>query len=204
MIGLIQQTLLGLLDASGVPDARAEVLRRVGLPAEMHFRIDTDYDDDQADALLAQSCAVLNLTQEQAFEAFATAFLAATRQRFPAFYAMSRNSRAFLARQAAIHNVMASGLRNPDRRRVINDKFQIISLGNGDLRVVYNSPRRWCGLYLALAREVARFYGDRLEITVAECRQRGDGQCAFQLHWPDLQGPTTPAETTAGASEHRE
>lgn len=185
MIGLIQHVLLHLLDDSGVVGARAEVLRRVGLPEDTHFRLDTDYDDAQAEALLDAACAVLQITREQAFAAYARAFLADTRQRFPAFYAMSADSRAFLARQAAIHNVMASGLRNPDRRRQINDKFQITALDDGDLRVHYNSPRRWCGLYLALAHEVAQLYGDRLEVRVAQCRQRGDAQCVFHLHWPE-------------------
>ncbi len=189
MIGLIQQTLLNMVDASGVPHARDEILRRAGLPPDTHFRIDTDYDDQQADALLEHACAVLHLTQEQAFAAFASAFLAETRVRFPAFYAMSADSRAFLARQAAIHNVMASGLRNPDRRTQINDKFHITALDNGDLRVHYNSPRRWCGLYLALAREVAQFYGDTLDVTGAQYRQRGDAQCVFHLHWPAANPP---------------
>ena len=48
MIGLIQHTLLHMLDNCGVAGARAEVLRRVGLPEDKHFRIDTDYDDLQA------------------------------------------------------------------------------------------------------------------------------------------------------------
>jgi hypothetical protein len=200
MIGLIQHVLLHLLDDSGVPGARAEVLRRVGLPEDTHFRLDTDYDDAQVDALLDQACAVLHLTRDQAFEAYASAFLADTRERFPAFYAMSADSRAFLARQAAIHNVMASGLRNPDRRRQINDKFHITALDNGDLRVRYDSPRRWCGLYLALAREVAHFYGDHLEVTVAQCRQRGDAQCIFQLHWPELR-PSSETALTQPAKE---
>ena len=204
MIGLIQHTLLHMLDNSGVAGARAEVLRRVGLPEDTHFRIDTDYDDLQADALLEQTCAVLNLTREQAFQAFASAFLADTRTRFPAFYAMSTDSRAFLARQAAIHNVMASGLRNPSRRRQINDKFHIAALGDGDLRVHYNSPRGWCGLYLELAREVAHFYGDQLEVTVDQCRQRGDGQCVFQLHWPALVAPMAIVTDPAVASPAKE
>lgn len=59
MIGLIQQTLLQMADASGVPGARAEILRRTGLPADMHFRIDTDYDDARAEALLDHACDVL-------------------------------------------------------------------------------------------------------------------------------------------------
>jgi hypothetical protein len=189
MIGLIQQTLLQMADASGVPDARAEILRRAGLPADMHFRIDTDYDDAQAEALLAHACDVLQVTREQAFERFAGVFLAQTLQRFPAFYAMSRDSRAFLARQAAIHNVMASGLRNPGRRSQINDKFHISTLDNGDLSVTYDSPRRWCGLYLALAREVAQHYGDALDVEVAQCHKRGAAQCVFHLHWPDATAP---------------
>jgi hypothetical protein len=190
MIGLIQQTLLTMADASGVPDARAEILRRAGLPPDMHFRIDTDYDDAQADTLLEQACAVLQVTREQAFETFARVFLAETRARFPAFYAMSADSRAFLARQAAIHNVMASGLRDPSLRSKINDKFQITALDNGDLSVTYNSARRWCGLYLALAREVAQLYGDTLEVSVAQCRQRGEAQCVFHLHWPEASAST--------------
>lgn len=84
---------------------------------------------------------------------------------------------------------MASALRNPGRRSQINDKFHISTLDNGDLSVTYDSPRRWCGLYLALAREVARHYGDALDVEVAQCRKRGAAQCVFHLHWPDASAP---------------
>lgn len=202
MIGLIQHVLLDLVRQRGGDVALAQVLARAGLPADTRFRIDTDYDDAQAAALLGHAAAVLGVDTDTLFALYADAFLADTRQRFPAFFAMAKSSREFLARQPAIHNLMGSGLRNPARRAQINDKFHLTDLPGGDLAVRYTSPARWCGLYVALAHAVARLYGDRLELCVAQCRARGDAACTFHLHWPQPGGSiaaSTPCPGCAGA-----
>lgn len=183
MIGLIQKILLDMVRESGGPEAAQEVKRRAGLAAGFDYRIDTDYDDDEARRLLDNACAVLGVSQSEAFEHYARYFLRDVTERFPTFLRISGNARELLARQPAIHNMLASGLRDAEKRDRINDKFAVRDVPGQPLEVRYQSPNRWCGLYIALAREVGRHYGERVDIEVAQCRLRGDEACLFRLRF---------------------
>lgn len=181
MIGLIQSILLDMVRELGGDAALAEVKRRAELAPEFEYRIDTDYDNDEARRLLESACAVLGIDQEQAFKHYARYFLRNVLTRFPAFFDISNNARELLARQPAIHNMLASGLRDAAKREAINDKFAVNDPPNAPLEVHYRSGNSWCGLYIALAHEVGAHYGETLDIRVEKCRKRGDPECLFCL-----------------------
>ena len=188
MIGLIQKLLLDMVREEAGADAASEVKRRTGLAPDFEFRLDTDYDDEQARQLLGHACAVLDASENDVLERFARTFLRSALSHFPTFFALAADSRAFLARQPAIHNMLGSGLRNPQRLKAINDKFSITPHDDGCLEVRYRSPNRWCVLYRALAREVADHYGERLDIATLDCAKRGTQVCVFRLSWPEAGG----------------
>jgi hypothetical protein len=188
VIGLIQKLLLDMVQEEAGADAAAEVKRRSGLAPDFEFRLDTDYDDEQARQLLAHACAVLGIDEDATLERFARTFLRSALVHFPTFFTLAANSRAFLTRQPAIHNMLGSGLRNPQRLKAINDKFSITPHDDGCLEVRYRSPNRWCVLYRALAREVADHYGERLDIATLDCAKQGADACVFKLSWPDAGG----------------
>ncbi|XTI71698.1 heme NO-binding domain-containing protein [Acidithiobacillus sp. AC3] len=183
MIGLIQKVLLDMVQQLGGDEALAEVKRRTGLAADFQYRLDTDYDNEEVGELLKNACLVLGVDQEAAFRAYAQFFLAETLTRFPTFFRLSADAREFLARQPAIHNMLASGLRDTAKRDAVNDKFAVEDGPEGKLLVYYRSPNRFCGLYFALAEEVAKHYGQQVQIDVLQCRKRGDAECAFQLQF---------------------
>jgi len=183
MIGLIQKVLMDMVEDLGGSETAVALKRRVGLADDFVFRIDTDYDDAQMQALLAAACELLQVDADAAFALYAKYFLRAALELFPAFFRMSDSARAFLARQPAIHNIMASGLRDPERRQIINDKFWVMDQPGRPLEVNYRSDNQWCPLFLALAREVAAHYGETVAIEVAQCRKRGAAQCSFHLEF---------------------
>ncbi|APZ44200.1 heme NO-binding domain-containing protein [Acidihalobacter ferrooxydans] len=183
MIGLIQKLLLDMARERAGDDAVMEIKRRTGLPPDFNYRIDTDYDNTEAQRLLDNACAVLGISQDQAFEHYARHFLNAARHSFPTFFNLSPTARGLLARQPAIHNMLASGLRDTAKRDAVNDKFAISDLPGEPLEVRYRSPNAWCGLYFALTREVGEHYGENIDIDITQCRARGDNECVFRLHF---------------------
>lgn len=183
MIGLIQKVLFDMIEDQAGASALQEFKQRVGLSPEFVFRIDTDYDDAQMHELLQEACKLLQVDADTAFSLYAKYFLAAALELFPAFFRMSHSAREFLARQPAIHNIMASGLRDPERRKIINDKFAMIDHIQGPLEVSYRSENQWCSLFMALAREVAAHYGESVSIEIPDCRKRGAERCTFHLQF---------------------
>jgi Heme NO binding. len=185
MIGLIQKLVLQMVEEIGGPEALLEVKRRTSLPEEFEFRIDTDYDNEQMQQILENACAVLQVSEEAALSAFADYFLRDAQNRFPVFIAQARTSRELLIHQTTIHNMLGSGLRNAEKLKAINDKFQVIKHDNGDLEVLYRSPNQWCTLYRKLAEAVAELYQENMTLSTIQCRKRGDQHCAFLIHWPE-------------------
>ena len=184
MVGLIQKLLMDLVSQLGGDQAAGDILSTVGLPRDFQFRIDTNYDDEQACALIAATCARFNLSAEQAYEAYADFFLRDVMQRFPAFFAMSRSAHDFLQRQITIHNSIGAGIAGSDPaiRRSISAKFRIEHLPNGIL-THYSSRNRLGGLYLALAKRVIAHFGDNAEVMALDSIH--DESCRIQILWPN-------------------
>lgn len=182
MVGLIQKNLIDLVQQEGGAEAVAEVKRRAGVPLDRTFRIDTVYSDSEWQRLLAAALDVLSMSEAQLLDAYAEVFCRDALARFPTWFQMSRNSRELLERQPMIHNCFASGVRDPEARRAVTDKFELEKRPE-ELIVHYRSPNGLCGLYEALARWFARYYGERADIWQAQCLHRGDAECEIHVRW---------------------
>ncbi len=187
MVGLIQKILLDLVDEKAGPEAVAEVKRRAGVAPERIFRIGEVYSDDEWQRLLNAATDVLHASDAELLDAYAERFGRDALRRFPMWFEMCANSRDFLERQATIHNVFASGVRDPDARRAVVDKFRIETREN-EVVTHYRSPNRLCGLYKALARWMLRHYGDEGAVEERKCLLRGDDECELHVTWTKLRG----------------
>lgn len=182
MVGLIPRILCDLVETTAGADVLAEVKRRAGVAPGTTFSLDEVYDDGQWQRLLASACACLNLTQEQAEEAYADAFCRDALARWPMWFRISSNAREFFERQPRIHNGFATGVRDPEARKTINDKFRLES-HNGELIVHYRSPNLLCGLYKAIARWILTHYQEQAEISETRCLKSGDEECEIHICW---------------------
>ena len=159
MIGWVPKVLVGFLDQIAGESTRRTILADAGLdPEGTEFRLDRDVPDPACRKVIEAACARLGVTEAQAFALFAPYFLGAARAAFPGFFRKAAGTRAFLLGQPAIHNCLAAGLRDPQRRAVA-DKFRVEATPGG-VRVFYNSPNRLAALYVAVAHELAKSYGE--------------------------------------------
>jgi hypothetical protein len=188
VIGLIHKILFDLVEQRCGPEAVTRVKERAGVPPDRVFRLGEPYPDDEWQRLLVAACEVLGLDEEQALEAYADVFGRDALVRFAKWFEMSKSSRDFLERQITIHNVFASGVRDPEARRAVVDKFHI-ERREDEIVTHYRSPNKLCTLYRSLARWMIRHYGDEASIEETRCMRRGDEECEIHVRWQG-KGPT--------------
>src|SRR5215813_12973004 len=176
MIGLIQKILLDLVEEKAGAEAVREVKRSADVPPDRIFRLGEVYSDPECQKLFSAACRVLSANEEQLMEIYADAFGRDALVRFSKWFEMSANSREFLERQITIHNVFASGVRDPGSRKAVVDKFRIERF---DDKIVthYRSPNKLCSLYKALARWMFTHYSDDAVIEETKCMHKGDEEC---------------------------
>lgn len=163
MIGWIPRLLVEFLDEVGGVEVRRSILADAGLdPDAARFRMDTDLPDPACRRIIEAACTRLGVAEAQTLALFAPYFLTAARATFPGFFRGAVGVRDFLLRQPAIHNSLAAGLRSPQRKAVA-DKFRAEAVPGG-VRVHYNSPNRLAALYVAIAHELARSFGEAINV----------------------------------------
>jgi hypothetical protein len=185
MVGLIQKLLLDLVEEKAGADAVSAVRLSAGVPPDRVFRIGEVYSDEEWQRLVRGACDVLRWTEAEAMDAYADFFGRDALSRFPMWFEMSANSREFLERQVTIHNVFASGVRDPDARKAVVDKFRI-ERHKDEIVTHYRSPNRLCSLYKSLAMWMFRHYGDDAVLEEPKCMLRGDEECELHVIWRKL------------------
>ena len=183
MLGLIPKILIDLVTSVYGAETASEIRRRAGCANDSEFRINEVYDDELWRRLLVASSEVLNCSGEELEETYASYFLKDAQQRWPAWFKMSKTAREFLERHPAVHNNFADGVRDPASRDLIRDKFRIEKLED-KIITHYRSPNRHCHLYVSLAREVLKLYGEEASIEQVKCVKRGDAECEIWISWP--------------------
>ena len=164
-------------------DAAAEIRHRAGCADNLDFRINEVYDDEVWRNLLVASTEVLHCSAEMLEEEYARYFLKDAQQRWPAWFKMSKSAREFLERHPAVHNNFADAVRDPASRDQIRDKFRI-EKQEDKIITHYRSPNRHCHLYISLAREVLKLYGEEASIEHVKCVKLGDPECEIWISWP--------------------
>ena len=185
MLGLIPKVLIKWIVSEFGEDAAQEIRRRADCPAELDFRINEIYKDELWRKLVVASSEVLDCPTDSLEEGYARYFLKDAQERWPEWFKMSGSAREFLERHPAVHNNFADGIRDTAERERIKDKFRIEKFDN---RIVthYRSPNRHCHLYVSLAREVLKLYGEQASIEQPKCVKRGDEECEIWISWPPL------------------
>lgn len=186
MVGYIQKVLLDLIRKLGGDEAVLKVKQDANVPLDKTFQLNNVYSDEEWQRLLASALKILNITAEQADEAYADFFLQDALKRFPVWFSMSKNSYEFLLIQPTIHNCFATSVLEQKERDAINDKFKVDKFPN-KIVTHYRSANHHCGLYKALARSVIRHYQDEAVIEESLCLLKGDQECEIHINWSKLE-----------------
>lgn len=182
MVGLIQKILFDMILDVGGEDKLAEIKKLANLPTDRAFQINLVYSDEEWQRLLTATLKVLNLTQEQAEDAYSEYFCKDAIKRFPVWFNSCKNSYEFLLIQPTIHNCFATGVADQKDRSAINDKFKVEKLPN-EIITYYYSHNKLCGLYKSLARWIARYYKDEITIEETQCMKLGAPECEIHIQW---------------------
>jgi hypothetical protein len=200
MIGIIQKVLLSLLDELGeeLGDARlrARVLERAGLATQTRFRINANYPDDDVLALIEATVAESGLGRRALMDRYAQGFIRYAEQLFPRFFILAGSAHDFMLRQPTIHSSFATGLRTPEERSAVEDKFRLRERADGSLEVSYHSNNRLCDLYAALAVALGERYREVIAVETLRCgADAGGADCLLRVYWVDQQAPSSDACT---------
>lgn len=150
MIGYIHRLLFALIESTGGVEALVEIKLHAGVPEDRYFAMNRVYCDEEWQRLLGATCEVLGLSQDEAEEAFADYFCKEALVRWPVWFQTSTTARDLLGKQPAIHNRFASGLRDPEQRALVEEKFRL-DTSDEKLVVHYVSAKRLCGFYKCVA-----------------------------------------------------
>jgi hypothetical protein len=184
MIGIIQRSLIALIEELGGTELKCRVLKKSGVEADRRFDIDKNYSDEECIRLLQTSLLESGLSEHELNTRFAKQFIKDAKVLFPTFFAMHHNSEDFMLSQAKIHAVLAAGIQEENERKRVKDKFSASRHHPGCVDIAYNSPNQLCGIFIALAHAVAEEYDDQVVVTCRKCKKRGDQDCQFRLSWP--------------------
>lgn len=166
MIGIIPHVVDAYVLEKHGDDARERLRAQVGLPSAHAFRLNADYGDALCRKIVAAAIEADGGDTALFFDRFADFFLLWALDEFPGFFDGVTSATQFLLRQPTIHNCLAAAL-SPMLRRAVCEKFAAEPTGGG-LILTYRSPNRLGAFYVALARRIARHYGERADFTVTE------------------------------------
>lgn len=78
--------------------------------------------------------------------------------------------------EANIHKAVR--LRNPGASP---PALSVTRKGPDEVVIVYDSPRKMCGVAKGIARGIARHYGERITLSESTCMHRGDRECTISV-----------------------
>lgn len=180
MVGLICDLLLNFVERNCGAGAVAEVRGRAGVPEGRVFRMDTVYEDEEFQRLLAAAAERMELTTDALEASFARYAGEALKLRFPGFWAGATSTREMLLRQPRIHNAMTSSARDTTLRARILDKFRIVPTPDGVV-LHYSSPNQLCVFYRHMVAWLAEQFGEEAESEERRCLKRGADRCEIHV-----------------------
>jgi hypothetical protein len=147
---------------------------------EPQYTLSQAYEDEQFLALLERACARTSLPLDELLFEFG-AFTAATTfaRLYSVLFKLSPTAREFLLTvETPIHEVIRETL--PEARP---PEIAVTDLGDGDLQIVYTSPRRICAMLRGLVEGTGRVYDETIRVTELECMHHGAPACRFELRF---------------------
>jgi hypothetical protein len=143
-----------ILAASGLSDSKSYM---------RHFN-GFDFSDEKFIELVKNLCTTLNLTQEQAAEAFGQYWVCNYAFRlYPKYYKDVKNVEDFLMKLDTIHmDVTANSPKNVEAAHP--PRFDITRVDEKTLHIHYKSKRRMIDFYIGLVKGVGHYFNTPIEI----------------------------------------
>jgi hypothetical protein len=160
MKGTILKCLQEMVEARfGKPEWQ-EILGDAGFKGPQLFSLSADVDEGKALALFASTARVLEISAEQAADAFGDFWVNDYAARvYQTIYARYKSARQFLMAMDGVHVMVTESVANARPPR-----FEFEEQGEKTLLVTYKSKRGLIDLYIGLVRGVGKRFGTPLGI----------------------------------------
>ena len=143
------------------------ILSDAGFKGPQLFSLSADVDEGKALALFASTARVLEISAEQAAEAFGDYWVNDYAPRvYQTIYARHKSAREFLLAMDGVHVMVTESVPNARPPR-----FDFEIQGEKTVLVTYKSKRGLIDLYIGLVRGVGKRFGTQLEIQKLSARQ---------------------------------
>jgi hypothetical protein len=145
----------------GGPDAWKKILDKAGMPNTTLFLTNTSVPDADVMKLIQAACAVLNITAEQAMEAFGVHWSHSyAPEMYGVYFSKAKNAREFLLNLDQVHSAMTknTGATPPH--------FTYEWKGDRELIMHYSSARGLVALMPGLIKGVGIHFKEKLDCTV--------------------------------------
>ncbi len=160
MKGVIIKCLQELVEHSASADTWRTVFEDAGLPASRIILAGGDVPDAEAMAIVKAAMKTLNLTLEQAGDAFGEFWITTYAPRvYGAFFKTPKNAREFLLQMDSVHKRLTETIPNAKPPR-----FDPTWKDANTLIMNYNSSRGMIDFAVGLARGVGKHFNERLTI----------------------------------------
>ncbi|MCD4733338.1 heme NO-binding domain-containing protein [bacterium] len=160
MKGIIVMALKGTVVDNFGYEAWQKSLKRAGLPPHSNFRSTVDVPDETVVRVLEAVCAELNITLDQAGEAFGHYWMHKIVPRvYPVFTYNIKSARQLLLKMDKIHDMVTRTIANARPPR-----FEYSWTDDNTLIMTYNSPRGLIFLLPGLIRGVGKYFEEELNV----------------------------------------
>jgi len=175
MRGVIFNLLEEVVEAVHGSDTWDGLLDRAGLDGV--YTAGGNYKDEELVRLVHEAALLTAQGEDAVLRWFGQHAIPLVAERFPAYFTASSSTLPFLRGvNDVIHQEVMKlypGAMCPH--------FQLSDGPARTLRMIYNSPRRMCGLAHGFMLGVADYYGETLELTQPHCMHHGATQCVFEV-----------------------
>ena len=159
MKGSIAKCFSELVKTSFGEDKWKEILIQSGESPNMIVNAISDIDDQRFFKLIESACEVLNLSKQQAYDAFGDYFVNIYAPKLYGMYYKFRNAKEFILGMDNVHNSVTKMIPN-----AFPPRFKIDRVDEDTIIVNYKSPRNMIDLYIGLTKGVGKYFNTSIGI----------------------------------------
>jgi hypothetical protein len=176
MHGIIFVELKKYVQSKAAAGTWETLLATSGLPRRAYLTTEV-YPDEEMVALVTAASSLTGTAIPAILEEFGEFLVPGLIKTYKAFLRPDwRTLDTIEHTEANIHKAVR--LRNPG---AAPPALSVTRTSPDEVVIVYNSPRKMCGVAKGIARGIARHYGERITLSERTCMHRGDRACTISV-----------------------
>lgn len=161
MKGVIVLCLENLVKENFGKDKWVEIANRTGFDPDTRFLASQDIDDKVILKAIESLCGVLNISAEQAADAFGDYWINKyALKMYSAYYARATNARDFLLKMDNVHETTTKNVANAKPPR-----FDYEWKDDKTLIMTYKSQRGLMAIFAGLVKGIGKYYKENLKVS---------------------------------------